>query len=50
MSTTTIGVIVVDAVGLLLLAAALVWLAQRTRKHQRHNEAEKSAARPQKKH
>lgn len=40
MSTTTIAVIVVGAVGLLLLAAALVWLAQRTRKHQRHNEAE----------
>ena len=40
MSTTTIAVIVVAAVGLLLLAAALVWLAQRTRKHQRHNEAE----------
>ena len=41
MSTTTIAVIVVAAVGLLLLAAALAWLAQRTRKHQRHNEAEK---------
>jgi cytoskeletal protein RodZ len=39
MSTTFIAVIVVVAVGLLLLAAALVWLAQRTRKHQRHNEA-----------
>jgi hypothetical protein len=41
MSTTTIVVIVVvAAVGLLLLAAVLVWLAQRTRKHQRHNKAE----------
>lgn len=40
MSTTTIAVIVVAAVGLLLLAAVLVWLAQRTRKHQRHNKAE----------
>jgi hypothetical protein len=40
MSTTTIAVIVVAAVGLFFLAAALVWLAQRTRKHQRHNKAE----------
>jgi len=39
LSTTTIAVIVVTAVGLLLLAAVLVWLAQRTRKHQRHNKA-----------
>jgi cytoskeletal protein RodZ len=39
-STTTIAVIVVAAVGLLLLAAVLVWLAQRTRKHQRHNKAQ----------
>ena len=40
MSTTTIAVIVVAAVGLLCFAAVLAWLAQRTRKHQRHNEAE----------
>ncbi len=40
MSTTTIAVIVVAAVGLPLLAAVLVWLAQRTRKHQRHNKAQ----------
>ena len=40
MSTTTIAVIVVAAVGLLVFAAVLAWLAHRTRKHQRHNEAE----------
>jgi uncharacterized protein HemX len=40
MSTTTIAVLVVVALGLLLLAAVLVWLALRTRKHQRHNKAE----------
>jgi hypothetical protein len=40
MSTTTIAVIVVAAIGVLLLAAVLLWLAQRTRKHQRHNKAE----------
>jgi uncharacterized protein HemX len=40
MSTTTVALLVVVAVGLVLLAAALVWLALRTRKHQRHNEAE----------
>lgn len=40
MTTNTIAVIVVCAVGLLLLTAVLVWLAQRTRKHQRHNKAE----------
>ncbi len=40
MSTTTIAVIVVAAICVLLLAAVLLWLAQRTRKHQRHNKAE----------
>jgi hypothetical protein len=40
MSTNTIAFVVAAAVGLLLLAAVLTWLAQRTRKHQRHNKAE----------
>lgn len=39
MNTTTIAIIAA-AIGLLLLAAVLVWLAQRTRNQKRHNEAE----------
>jgi hypothetical protein len=39
-NTNTIAFVVAAAVGLLLLAAVLAWLAQRTRKHQRHNKAE----------
>jgi hypothetical protein len=40
MSTNTIAVIIVAAIVILLLVAVLVWLAQRTRQHQRHNKAE----------
>lgn len=39
MNTNTIAVIV-GAVGLLVLAGLLIWLALRVRKHQRLNEAE----------
>jgi len=39
MSTNAIAIAVVS-IGLLVVAAALIWQAQRMRKHQRHNKAE----------